>query len=95
MFTAKYESAKGGQDRERTKVNSTIKTSVKADIAMRAQAEIILARKDQKQARVESISVNQGKNRVSSRSNSSARRSARSDSNPTIAKSIPTKRSRP
>ncbi|RDX96806.1 hypothetical protein CR513_20491, partial [Mucuna pruriens] len=46
MITAKYESTKGDRDRERTKVNLAKKTSVKANIIVRAQAETILTYKD-------------------------------------------------
>ncbi|RDY06826.1 hypothetical protein CR513_09128, partial [Mucuna pruriens] len=84
-FTVKYESTKGGRDRERTEVNSAKKTSVKADLHVYMQAETILAKEDQKQARAESISDNQCKNRAPSRFDFSAKQRAKSDPNLTRA----------
>ncbi|RDX70067.1 hypothetical protein CR513_50732, partial [Mucuna pruriens] len=94
MFIAEYESAKEGQDQERTEVISAKKTSVKADPNVHVQAETILAKGDQKQARVKSISDNQGKNRLPSGSDFSSRQRVESDSNPTRVDSIQAKRSR-
>ncbi|RDX66413.1 Retrovirus-related Pol polyprotein from transposon 17.6, partial [Mucuna pruriens] len=96
MFTTEYESAKGGQDRERTEVNSAKKTSVKADPHVHMQVETISANEDQKQARAKSISDNQGKNRIPSGSDfSSTKQSAESNSNLTRVDSIPATRSWP
>ncbi|RDX99935.1 Retrovirus-related Pol polyprotein, partial [Mucuna pruriens] len=73
----------------------SVQTSVKADPHEHVQAKTILAKEDQKQVRVESISSNQGKNRVPSRSDFSAKQGAESDINLTRADSILAKRSRP
>ncbi|RDX93072.1 hypothetical protein CR513_24716, partial [Mucuna pruriens] len=95
MFTAEYEAAKEGRDQERTEVISAKKTSVKADPHVHVQAETISAKGYQKQARSKSILDNQGKNRVPSGVDFSARQRVESDSNPTRADSIKAKKSRP
>ncbi|RDX77378.1 hypothetical protein CR513_42517, partial [Mucuna pruriens] len=92
IFTAKYESAKGGRDREKTEVNSAKKTSVEVDPFLHIQAETISANEDQKQVRAKSVLDNQVQNCIPSRSNSCARLSAESNSK---ADSISANRSRP
>ncbi|RDX86663.1 hypothetical protein CR513_31981, partial [Mucuna pruriens] len=95
MFTTEYEPAKEGRNQERTEVISTKKTSVKTDSHVHVQVETISTKEDQKQARAESISNNQGKNRIPSRFDLSAKQRAESNSNLTRADYISAKRSRP
>ncbi|RDX86083.1 hypothetical protein CR513_32630, partial [Mucuna pruriens] len=83
MFTAEYESTKEGRVQERTEVILIKKTSVKADPHVHVQVETISAKEDQKQARAKSISVNQGKNRIPSRSDFSTKPRVEFDSRPT------------
>ncbi|RDX75727.1 hypothetical protein CR513_44366, partial [Mucuna pruriens] len=92
MFTTKYESAKSGRGQEEAEVNLTKKTSVKTDLIMHTRAESNSASEDQKQARAKSVSDIQVQNHVPSRSDSSTRKNAESDSNPTKSKSIPINR---
>ncbi|RDX74998.1 Retrovirus-related Pol polyprotein from transposon 17.6, partial [Mucuna pruriens] len=78
-----------------TEVNSAKKTSVEADPLLHIQAETISANDHQKQARAESISNNQVRNRVPSGSDSSIRQSVMSDSIPMKVDSITVNRSWP
>ncbi|RDX98628.1 hypothetical protein CR513_18417, partial [Mucuna pruriens] len=66
MFTTEYESAKENRDRERIEVISSKKSIVKADLHVQMHVKTISAKEDQKQAKAESISNNQGKNCIPS-----------------------------
>ncbi|RDX72987.1 hypothetical protein CR513_47460, partial [Mucuna pruriens] len=87
IFMVEDESAKGSRDRERTKVISAKKTTVKVNLHVQTHAKTISAKEDQKQAEAKFISNVQGEDSIPSRSNSRIERRVESDFHLTRTKS--------
>ncbi|RDX79014.1 hypothetical protein CR513_40621, partial [Mucuna pruriens] len=90
MFTTEHESAKRGQGREKTKVDSVRKTSAKACLIVHARTTRNSASEDQKQAKPKFVLDNQVRNPIPIESDFSTRKNAKSDSNQTRTGSNPT-----